>query len=1440
MKNGDVAIVGMSCYFPGANNIEEFWNNLVNGVDSITDAPEERIDPRYFSKNGTVAADRFYFKKGGFVTPLKIDPLRYGILPIAAEGIDSDQLIALRLVEEALIDAGVYEKKIPLKNCSFVLGKGNYTGIAGLRVGEIVHVSTLFENIVKYLFPDLPEDEINKIKTEYQIKQGRFQADTASGAMPNLVVSLAANKFDMRGPAYTVDAACASSLIAIEHSINFLLSGQCDIALAGGMHLGQGATFWSIFNVINAASLKQQIAPFSESADGVLIGEGAGIVVLKRLEKAIADKDRIYAVIKGSGVASDGSDVSVLAPSSKGQMLSLQLAWERAGMNPERIGYVETHGTATQIGDKTEMTTLIDFFGNQSAPPALLGSVKSNIGHAMPAAGMAGLIKTALALYYKKIPPTLHCEKPMKEMFKSRFQPVQKLIDWDEKKYPLIAAVNAFGFGGINSHVIMEAYAKEAPEVTNKKDFLLKDKVISLSARTKEELIEKLKGENYTVSEGDYRLVIFNPTAEKMKRAEMLIEKNNPWKGKLDIWFSNKPLLAKGEKVIFMFTGIDLGTEMEMQSISDYFEIPYKQVEKGKDQLLGHSINHYYRCRLLDSALKKMGITPDINIGHSVGEWNAVSASGRTTPESIEKLFQGYDPEYSRTTDIFYIAVGCEYERIKSWTEKIPNLYLANDNCPSQILMAGTSEAKNRLVERLKEEQIFHQTLPVNSGYHSPLVPDYSINILGEAYISHLKLQHSDIPVWSATTLEKYPDTEDEYYALFIKHLRETVRFRELIEKLYEQENARLFLQVGIGSLTSFVSDILKEKSFDTISTVNSFTSSLEQFRRIVALLFINGKLINKELIGVKEESILHTRKGREIIVSSKLRTVREFPALKKVTEKYLQKAGTASTIISSSLTEKTTDPVFLEMNHTLQEFAVMQEDILKLYKAQTHLNQTEFKPLVTNDSKRTGTSVEKTLRLTLDEHPYLMDHIVVRQPENWPNPKDLNPVAPLAMTIELLCENTRELLPGKKVVKLSSAGVLKWISVKEPFVAKMSGMWKSEDCISWSIQGYANGDVTLGDEFPPVPKEYDQEIDIGLPAYPPTKIQDIYQYFLFHGPKYQSIVEVMKVTHKGLRAHIRKTEGKGSMLDNLGQLLGLYCHFTLDKNQVTFPMRVDEIYFYQDFTDQRGIFEYTLFIKEINEGEAVSNVVIKRDGKVWCIVKGWHNRRFEFDKKTMNAIMRPKESLLASVLTDNVFYFSHESTISGDFVFDRYLNSKEKEYHKSLFLNKGKEYLISRIALKDAVREYIRKSNEKSDYIFPIEIDIEHDTNGKPYLCGQQFEGIEISVAHKGINAVAIASDKPVGIDIEKIEPRNQEFIEIAFTEKELLMLKEKGNDPEWITRFWVAKEAYGKMLGLGLQGNPKQYEVESIEENNIIIKNTIITTIKHRDNFIVGWTHK
>jgi len=1447
MKNKDIAIVGMSCYAPGAKNMDEYWDNLINGVDSITEVPDERIDPRYFD-DSTPAIDRFYCKRGGFVPDITFDPVKYSLLPVAVEGMDSVHLLALKMVYNALEDAAVFEKKISLNKGALIIGKGNYVGSAIWRAMDIVHVGEQIAEVIKNAFPDLPDEEISKIKKEYQKSRGRYQADSMPGLIPNLIASLIANKLDMQGPAYTIDAACASSLIALEHCVRELESGRCDIAIAGGVHAGQNATFWSIFTQLGAMSHKQQISPFSEDADGLLIGEGGGFIVLKRLETALADNDRIYAVIKGVGVSSDGGGVSVLAPSAKGQTLAIKQAWDSAGVDTRKLGYMEAHGTATTVGDRTELASMTEIFPNvDGANKVLLGSVKSNIGHAMPAAGILGLIKTALALYNRQIPPTLHCERPLKDLEKTRFIPVQKLEPWDENKYPLVAGVNAFGFGGINAHVILEGYGKKPAAV--KKGHPFKDEVIAISAPTKEALIELLRKGKTSITNGDYRLILFDPTPDRIEKAIKLISKDKPWKGRQDIWFSNEPLLKDGGKVAFMYPGFDPGSNPEIDSVANYFGYSVPQDKESNNVMVNHTLKLYRASEAINMALDHVGIKSDMNVGHSLGEWFGTKASGIVTEASVVELIESVDPSQYTIDGIYFIAVSVGKEKLKNILESIPDLYLANDNCTNQVLLCGTQDAIDKLIPLLQKEQMFYQQLTFQSGFHTPFIK-HKLNLLEDCF-RILDFEDASIPMWSCNSLEKYPSKGEDIKALSVKHLLETVRFRELIEKLYTQENVKVFLQVGAGSLVGFVDDTLAGKSYSAVSTTTPLRSTIEQLRRVVALLFIEGKKVNLDFLGIEKQTEINKTSGREIRMKMAMDLVKDFPLLKQ----HAGRSNTPALVDMSSLAIDTAHPVMMALNENIKEMALMQTEIVKLFQSKGRFNNTvastpqttPVKLQSVNDfqhssttvvvEKKTGKTFVEDLHVSLETHPTIIGHSLVKQPSYWKCAEDLNPVIPMTMTFELLTEAAHKQDPTKKVVKLGPVSVFQWMEVHKPFIKKIEGVWKSEELISLGIKNYASGEVTLRDSYPTPDPFYANDIDLGENIRPfPTK-EEIYEKYMFHGAEYQGIEKVLNVTEKGIRTYIRKNLGKGSLLDNMGQTFGLYMHLILDVNFITFPVKVQDITFYQDMQDQEGLFECVCLLKSISDDFVSCEMVLRREGKVWCIVKGWQNRRFEFDDLLWQITLNPGRNMLAKEIAPGVFYFNnaYEKSSIWSFLSKRYLNQTEKAHIETLPLNKRRDYMISRVALKDSLRSYVQNKYDKATY--PIEYFVKYDSYHKPTVYGiDEVEDIEISLAHKGTDSVSIVAEKPVGIDIESIGERTQDFMEMAFTEQEQKMMK--GRDmAEWSTRLWVAKEAYGKMLGKGLQGNPKGYEVTAIDGDNLIIKDCTIKTIKYK-NFIIGWT--
>ncbi|WP_326983100.1 beta-ketoacyl synthase N-terminal-like domain-containing protein [Chryseobacterium sp. MYb264] len=1411
MKKTDVAIVGLSCVFPGAQDAQTFWQNIVNKVDSTQLAPADRIDPVHFSDySGSV--DRFYCQRGGFIPDYEFDPTAFGILPLAVEGTEPDHLLTLDLVQKALDDAGIFKKNISLEKTGIIIGKGNYTGPGATRAIEIVRTGEQISSLLKELLPEVSSADIEKVKHAFQEKKGRFAADTAMGLIPNLVASLVANRFNLGGVAFTVDAACASALLAVDHAVQELQRGRSDIMIAGGVHTGQNAAFWSIFSQLGALSKQQQIKPFSNDADGLLIGEGCGFVVLKRLEDAVKDQDKIYAVIKGVGISSDGNGTSVMSPSVKGQLKALQQAWTNADLDEKQIGYIEAHGTGTPLGDKTELQTLAQFFGKEEdAKMAGIGSVKSNIGHAMPAAGIAGLIKTCLALHHDILPPTLYCETPTSDMQNTRFEPVQEAKSWSKTGLPKVAAVNAFGFGGINAHVVLEGY-----------DMPKKDKVLILARSTHEELLSALQNNETTIGEGNFRVAVFEPTKERIEKATKIVAKNNPWRNKQDIWYTNTPLLQNGEKVAFVFPGLDGLAKGEIESVSRYFNLT-APIETEGEGLLNDALNIFNNCSILDNSLKKLGIIPDMNAGHSLGEWLAGYSSELAEVNSVKALIDVLNPETFELKDSKFIAIGSGIETIKPIIEEIPNVYISNDNCPNQVILCGSNAALDELVPILKSKQIFHQILPFQSGFHSPFIADKLDVIL--AGMEKAQFQKTKIPLWSATTLEPYPADQESIRKLSAEHLVEPVRFRELTDKLYE-EGARFFIQVGTGGLIGFIDDTLKGKAFSTIASSTPVRSALAQLQRVVAALFVEGKTIALDFLDIQSSSKTASGKGIKLELGSPI--IRDFAAIKNLAKSVeVPKQKNISVA-------KTGHPLVQAFQENMAEMISMQEEVLTLFQNRPEIKASKATPIVPQITVPRSKDFSKTLYVDLENHPYLIDHSLLRQPKGWSTVADMEPVIPMTMIFEQLAEIAQAEIAGSKVHKIMNVSVFQWMNVAKPFEKTVKGEWRSTNHAYLDIENFVNAEVLLTSTDRQIPN-----INLSVGDVLPIERtpEEIYEMHMFHGEKYQGITEVSKVGTKGIVGKIKGNGGKGSLLDNAGQLFGLWLQLTLTKDRIAFPVKIKDIEFFGDLQDQDGIFECTCSLTEMNDEFAIGDIVLKKDGKVWCMISGWQNRRLEIDAALWNVSMSPLHNRLSEEIAPEVFFFhqAYSRVASWDFILKRYFNQTEKKHHQTLLPNKRKSWMVSRVAVKDAVRNLLKK--EKNHPCYPITFEIGKDDVGKPYLIGDSTENIHISLAHKGKDAVGIAKNgKQVGIDMEIIEERSSGFYDLVFTDHELTLLKDK-DQAEWTTKFWVAKEAYGKFLGTGLKGNPKRFEVEKITEDSLWINQTEIKTIKHK-NYIIGWT--
>jgi acyl transferase domain-containing protein/acyl carrier protein len=496
---GDIAVVGVACTYGGARKAADFWQNIVNKVDAITDVFPARWNPDIFYDPDPNKEDRLYSKKGGWIPETySFNPTKFGIPPASILGAEPDQCFLIRCVFEALEDAGYVNRAYDKERVSVIIGRGNYVGPGLMWLTMRTAVTEMFLHIARQMRPDLNEAQIERLKGWMHAKMPRLTPEAAGGLVPNISTGRVANRFDFMGRNYTVDAACASALMATEIACRNLITGVDDMTIIGGMHIFNNLPFLSVFKVARATSLTSTMRPFDAKADGTMCGEGVGTLVLKRLADAERDGDRIYAVIKGVGAASDGKAKAVMAPRVEGEVVAIERAFDMAQVPPQSIELVECHGTATVVGDATELEAMERVYGPSSVGrrTCAIGSVKSMIGHAMPASGAASLIKTSLALYHRVLPPTLNVTEPHPMLNKpgSRFYVNTEARPWihDKSAGPRRAAVSAFGFGGINGHVVLEEYipADESKLPTHLRDW--DAEVVVIGAASRAALVEAL------------------------------------------------------------------------------------------------------------------------------------------------------------------------------------------------------------------------------------------------------------------------------------------------------------------------------------------------------------------------------------------------------------------------------------------------------------------------------------------------------------------------------------------------------------------------------------------------------------------------------------------------------------------------------------------------------------------------------------------------------------------------------------------------------------------------------------------------------------------------------------------------------------------------------------------------------------------------------------
>jgi acyl transferase domain-containing protein len=908
-----IAIVGAGAVMPDATNAPAFWQNVQQGLYSITEVTSDRWDPALYYDADPTAPDKTYSKIGGWVRAHDWDPVKWRLPlpPRVVAGMDVAQQWAIGCTREALQDYGYPARPLDLDRTAVIFGNamaGERHYLTSFRVYFPEYARELEESPS---FSALPEALRRDITRELHHRIERLLPEITEDSMPgelsNCLAGRIANLFNIHGPNYVTDAACASAMAAISAAVNGLVEHDFDAAITGGVDRNMGAPTFVKFCKIGALSGSGS-RPYANGADGFVMGEGAALFVLKRLADAEQNGDRIYAVIRGIAGSSDGKGKGITAPNSIGQKICIERAWQAAGLSPATVTLMEGHGTSTRVGDLVEVGSMADVLGEFQLPAGsiALGSVKSNIGHLKGGAGAAGLLKLACALRDKVLPPSLHCEQPNPGI---DFARCPLYVNTELRPWTATAdgvrrgGLSAFGFGGTNFHAVLEEYiphrlngngngkrSVKAPEPAAAPRLQAEGNkpplrgALVIGADSAAQLAERLRsvagksvGTSADAADTSVRATVagagavavagpgaVGPTppaeadlcaperiaidyadaadlADKCAKALKALAADQP-----AVW---KALRAQGifrgrgpaGKVAFLYTGQGsqyINMMRELRASEPIVAETFAEADRVMTPLLGKPLSDFIYTEATpkaeedlrqtaitqpavlatDLALTRLlaayGIQPDVTMGHSLGEYGALVASGALPFADALEAVSARGREMTRVSMAdngrmaAVFAPLAEIERILKTIEGY--VVIANINSNSQAVVGGASKAVEQAMEAFQKAGYNAVALPVSHAFHTSIVAPASEPL--RRMLERLRLESPRVPIVANVDGQFYPmgpGVVPQMLDILARQIASPVQFVKGLQTLYDA-GARVFVELGPKkALQGFAEDVL-------------------------------------------------------------------------------------------------------------------------------------------------------------------------------------------------------------------------------------------------------------------------------------------------------------------------------------------------------------------------------------------------------------------------------------------------------------------------------------------------------------------------------------------------------------------------------------------------------------------------------------------------------